>query len=200
MLAKALVYARTGVNSYRSEVTQALRAVMGTEGESTLALGRELAAYLIAADLIGLQEADPVLDATFRGWLSGLLDRTLAEGDSLTSTHERRPNNWGTRAGASRAVVAAYLGDTAELGRVAKVFRGWVGDRTRTPASSTATTAESGIRPKDSPWARVAMSPKNSGMSAERSSPVAAIHPTPQCWRACGVSFAGRAGRLSPPN
>ena len=130
ILAKALVYARTGTPSYRAEVISALRSAMGTEvGGETLALGREMAAYVIAADLIGLRAADPALDATFRAWLGQVLDRRLADGNSLTETHERRPNNWGTHAGASRAAAAAYLGDTAELARVATVFRGWVGER-----------------------------------------------------------------------
>jgi hypothetical protein len=47
----------------------------------------------------------------------------------LRSTHEDRPNNWGTHAGASRAAVAVYLGDSEELKRMAQVFRGWLGDR-----------------------------------------------------------------------
>ncbi|NUM65113.1 hypothetical protein HUU39_07515 [candidate division KSB1 bacterium] len=34
-----------------------------------------------------------------------------------------------THAGASRAAIAAYLGDRAELDRVAQVFKGWLGDR-----------------------------------------------------------------------
>ena len=130
VLAKALVYARTGTPAYRAEVISALRSVMGTEaGGETLALGRELAAYVIAADLIGLRAADPALDATFRAWLTQVLDRRLTDGNSLTETHERRPNNWGTHAGASRAAAAAYLGDGAELARVATVFRGWLGER-----------------------------------------------------------------------
>ena len=130
VLAKALVYARTGTATYRNDVIAALRSVMGTESAGeTLAVGRELAAYVISADLIGLRTADPSLDATFRGWLSAMLDRVLLDGNSISSTHERRPNNWGTHAGASRAAMAAYLGDTAELGRVAAVFRGWTGER-----------------------------------------------------------------------
>ena len=129
VLAKALVYARTGTVSYRNDVIAALHAVMGTEaGAIHLAVGRGLAAYVISADLIGLRSADPGFDATFRGWLSGLLDLQLVDG-SLTDTHERRPNNHGLHAGASRAAVAAYLGDTAELARVATVFRGWTGER-----------------------------------------------------------------------
>lgn len=130
VLAKALVYARTGTASYRSSVVAALRAVIGTEdGGRTLALGRNLAAYVIAADLIGLSTADPTFDqGTFRPWLRSLLSKPL-DGLTLVSTHERRPNNWGTHAGASRAAIAAYLGDAAELARTAQVFRGYLGDR-----------------------------------------------------------------------
>ena len=129
VLAKALVYARTGTASYRTAVIAALRGVMGTEAGAThLSVGRGLAAYVFAADLIGLRGADPALDATFRAWLGAMLDRELSDG-SLTWTHERRPNNHGLHAGASRAAVAAYLGDGAELARVATVFRGWVGER-----------------------------------------------------------------------
>ena len=47
----------------------------------------------------------------------------------ILAAREERPNTWGTHAGASRAAVAAYLGDTAGLERTAQVFRGWLGDR-----------------------------------------------------------------------
>ena len=130
-LAKALVYVRLGVASYRSDVLAALHAVPGTEtGGRTLALGRNLPGYVIAADLIDLQAVDPSFDThTFRPWLRSLLTEDLS-GMTLVGTHERRPNNWGTHAGAARAAIAAYLGDTAELARTAAVFRGWLGDRT----------------------------------------------------------------------
>ena len=127
VLAKALVFARTGDQRYRLEVIDQCTKAINTElGGRTLALGRELAAYVIAADLVKLPPASNVI---FRAWLT----RTLAEpldGESLRATHERRPNNWGTHAGASRAAVAAYLGDMVELNRTALVFRGWLGDRT----------------------------------------------------------------------
>jgi hypothetical protein len=125
-LAKALVFARTGEPRYRDEVRHLCMAAIGTErGGRTLALGRELAAYVIAADLVGLEREE---DAKFRDWLRNCLDETL-DGKTLRSTHEQRPNNRGTHAGASRAAVAAYLGDCAELERTARVFRGWLGDR-----------------------------------------------------------------------
>jgi hypothetical protein len=124
ILAKALVYARTGESGYRIEVIRNCLAAIGTEqGGTTLALGRELAAYVIAADLIGFR-GEP-----FTAWLRQCR-RTALDGQTLIQTHERRPNNWGTHAGASRLAVALYLDDRQEIERAAQVFRGWVGDRT----------------------------------------------------------------------
>ena len=132
VLAKALVYARTGQVRYRNEVVNALRIIAQNYTESggrTLALGRELVAYVIAADLVDLGGVDAKLDGQFRSKLRALLTETL---DDLTlqSTDEGRPNNWGTHAGASRAAIAIYLGDSVELERTAAVFHGWLGDRT----------------------------------------------------------------------
>ena len=129
VLAQALVYARTGEAAYRDSVVANLKAVIGTEGHTTLALGREIAAYALAADLVDLASAAPSFDSgTFRPWLRSLLTRQI-DGRTLVSTHEQRPNNWGTHASGSRAAIAAYLGDGAELARVATVFRGWLGER-----------------------------------------------------------------------
>jgi hypothetical protein len=132
VMAKALVYARTGVESYRTQVISACMAAIGTEkgsGGRTLSLGRELAAYVIAADLVGLPATE---DSRFRTWIRQCLTETL-EGsggaDNLVETHELRPNNWGNHAGCSRAAVAFYLGDKTELDRCAKVFKGYLGDR-----------------------------------------------------------------------
>src|SRR5437667_4362122 len=64
VLAKALVYVRTGIPGYRDSVVRACMAAIGTEaGGRTLALGRELEAYVVSADLVGLDPAD---DAVFR--------------------------------------------------------------------------------------------------------------------------------------
>jgi hypothetical protein len=126
VMAKALVWVRTGESRYRDEAIAAIRKAMGTEGGArTLAVGREVIAYVIAADLVGLPPAD---DAAFRPWLRGLLTRDF-QGKTLVSTHDDRPNNWGTHAGASRLAIAAYLGDQAEFDRAATVFHGWVGNR-----------------------------------------------------------------------
>ncbi|NUM65112.1 hypothetical protein HUU39_07510 [candidate division KSB1 bacterium] len=64
VLAKALVYARTQEERHRQEVIAACRQIMGSEeGGRVLALGRELAAYVIAADLVTLPSND---DHNFR--------------------------------------------------------------------------------------------------------------------------------------
>lgn len=128
VLAKALMYARTGESRYRDEVIDNLMNVIGTEqGGRTLALGRGLATYVIAADLVNLP-AEPDQDRRFREWLGAVLDEPL-EGVTLRSTSEQRANNWGTHAGASRTAIALYLGDSAELERTAQIFKGWLGDR-----------------------------------------------------------------------
>jgi hypothetical protein len=130
-LAKSLVFARTGITSYRSSVISALKAAVGTEtGGRTLALGRNLPGYVLAADFVDLGSADPSFDTgTFKPWLRSLLTKPL-DGRTLVSTHEDRPNNWGTHAGAARAAIAGYLGDAGQLARTAQVFRGYLGDRT----------------------------------------------------------------------
>ncbi|MBX3011776.1 MAG: DNRLRE domain-containing protein [Caldilineaceae bacterium] len=131
ILAKALVYARTGQAAYRADVVAAIQTIThkNTEqGGRTLALGRELTAYILAADLIDLANYDATLNTQFKAKLRELLGKTL-DGLTLRSTQENRPNNWGTHAGAARAAIAIYLGDTAELQRTAAVFRGWLGDR-----------------------------------------------------------------------
>jgi hypothetical protein len=131
ILAKALVYARTGEGRYREDVRAALKTITSQDtedGGNILPVGRNLAAYVIAADLIELSDYDVALDLQFRRKLRELLDKEI-DGDSLRSTHETRANNFGTHAGASRAAIAVYLGDHLELERTAKVFRGWLGDR-----------------------------------------------------------------------
>lgn len=136
ILAKALVYARIGGVEYRDKVVRAIKKVTldNTEdGGNTLALGRELAAYIIAADIINLAEIDPDLNQQFKEKLRELLTKVIkgwgSPNKTLVETHEQRANNWGTHAGASRAAIAVYLGDTAELERTAHVFKGWLGDR-----------------------------------------------------------------------
>jgi hypothetical protein len=125
VLAKALVYVRTSQPGYRRAVIRACMEAIDTENDgTTLAFGRELMAYVIAAQLVKLPEKE---EQRFAAWLKLALDKNL-KGRTLRSTHQKRANNWGTHAGASRAAVAIYLKDAAELKRTALVFRGWLGE------------------------------------------------------------------------
>lgn len=128
VLARALVVGRTGNPAMREEVIQACLAVIGTEQNgSVLALARNLLPYVVAADLVGLP---PEAEASFTAWLQGIVDLPLLpDNATLRSINERRPNNWGTHAGASRLAVALYLGNQPEVERVAQVFKGYLGDR-----------------------------------------------------------------------
>lgn len=128
-LAVALVYARTGEARYRAKAASAILAAIGTErGGRTLALGRNLPGYVIAADLIDLRGYDYARENQFRTWLRDVRRESL-DGLTLIRTHEQRPNNWGTHAGAARIAADLYIGDTVDLDRAAQVFKGWLGDR-----------------------------------------------------------------------
>jgi hypothetical protein len=85
---------------------------------------------VIAADLVNLDTVDATFNTNvFRPWLRSLLSKTMSDGKTLRQIDEQRPNNWGTHAGAARAAIAVYLGDATELAQTAKVFQGWLGDR-----------------------------------------------------------------------
>ena len=132
VLAIALVYARTGQERYRRKAAAGVMGAIGTErGGRTLALGRGLVAYVVAADLIDLDGLNPAQGKVFRRWLREVRDERLEpEGrPTLILTHEGEANNWGTHAGASRIGTAIYLRDRADLARAAAVFKGWLGDR-----------------------------------------------------------------------
>lgn len=132
-LGTALVYARTGENVYGDKAHKAVMAAIGTEeGGQTLALGRSLGAYVLAADFIRLHELAPNDDETFRVWLDDVRTKHIGNHGrwvNLTQTHENTANNWGTFAGASRLAASMYLDDTEDVDRVAQIFRGWTGDR-----------------------------------------------------------------------
>jgi hypothetical protein len=132
VLAKAFAFARSNNTRYGNDVRAALRSIVSAppyRGRA-LSLGRELAAYVIAADVIDLRSLDSDMDGLFRSKIRQLLTTPTIDGPrNLVECHEQRPNNWGNHCGASRAAVAAYLGDRDELTRVAQVFKGYLGDR-----------------------------------------------------------------------
>lgn len=128
-LARALVGVRLNDPVLIARAMSDISNAIGTEkGARTLAVGRNLPAYIAAAGVLDLQTRNPTLDAKFRTWLASFKTQKF-DGETLAQTHERRPNNWGTHAGAARTAIALYLNDGNELARSVEVFRGWLGDR-----------------------------------------------------------------------
>ena len=134
-LAAALVYARTGTASYQAKAQSAIMAALPTQkvgcSNAVLALGRQLMAYVLAADLTSLRTSSS--GPAFATWLSAIRTKNIGGHSIWTSikyTHENSPNNWGAYAGASRIAADRYLGDATDLGAATKVTQGFLGDRT----------------------------------------------------------------------
>ena len=145
-LAVALAYARTGHAAYYAKVRDAIMSAIGTIqvgcNNAVLSLGRQLGAYVLAADFINLSGAD---DVAFRTWLTGIRNRDLGGHSrwyTLTGTHNDSNNNWGAFAGASRIAASLYLGDTDDVAAAARVVRGFLGDRSAYAGFRTGLSAE----------------------------------------------------------
>lgn len=135
-LAQALVAARLNDNNLKDKVADNLLSAIGTENNgNSLSISRNLAAYVLAADIIDFRSFDSGRESRFRDWVERMITIEHNSGGcgpsgcSIPAKHEDRPNNHGTMAGASRAAAAIYLGDNAELARTAQVFKGYLGDR-----------------------------------------------------------------------
>ncbi|MGE5548926.1 MAG: alginate lyase family protein, partial [Bacteroidota bacterium] len=112
ILAAGIVYARTGVQSYKDKVAAACEKLAGGGKPTgrTLAWARETGAYAMAADLVGYRTP------AFETWLRNMAEVYVAEdGRTMKGTFLERPNNWGTMAFGSLAAIYAYLGDTKAL-------------------------------------------------------------------------------------
>jgi hypothetical protein len=140
-LAIALVYARTGNVAYRTRAAVAIMSVIGTEaGGRTLALGRNLLSYVIAADLIDLRSFNAAQEAKFRAWITAVRTDPL-DGLTLIGTHEKRPtigartrappaspsictwampSTWSARLSCSKAGSAIALRTAASAGAICR--------------------------------------------------------------------------------
>lgn len=128
-LAGALVAARTGNAALTSKTRAAIMSVTKvTSYARVLEMSRNITSYVIAADIIGLSDADK---ATFKSFISGLRTKPLdghSGGKDLLSTALVSPNNWGTMARAAMVSIDLYLGDQAQLTQVANAHRAWLGE------------------------------------------------------------------------
>jgi hypothetical protein len=146
-LAGALVYARTGDTSMRAKVRDGILAAKRSMDASAewqtdngvLAAGRQIGAYVISADIIGLRNFDANTDNEFRGWLATIRTTNIGthgRWKSITFTCENAAANWGTFACASRIAASIYIGDTADVNRAANIIRAFLGERSAYPADA----------------------------------------------------------------
>jgi hypothetical protein len=155
-LATALAAVRTGRPDLRDKAEAALGAAIDTEdGGNWLAVGRNVGAYAIAADVLDLR-ADgnrESVGSRVQAWLARFLTRTLEhnnEGTQITL----RDAAWNSGSNASaqegfvHAAVAAYLGDASELAWAWDGFRRYAGDRT-SPHHLTANDESWQVDPDD---------------------------------------------------
>jgi pectate lyase len=128
----ALMYVKTGTASYRTRVESALAQLPSAStpprsGETggVLPVARQLAGWIIAADLVGYRPA------AFTSFASAIRTRNIGGHglwDVLKTTSQVTANNWGTHSLAARAACSAYLGDTTDLNECANIFRRWTGE------------------------------------------------------------------------
>jgi hypothetical protein len=140
VLAYALAGARLDDTEYKQFARDKIEHMMEAPRDEEDVLGtlRHLQTYIISADLIDLASFDAELDARFREWLADEIRFDYeggGGGGSVISTHEKKPNNFGTHAGATRIAAALYLDDDEELQAARDVWFGWAtGDPDFTPA------------------------------------------------------------------
>jgi hypothetical protein len=116
-------------------------------------VGRNLGAYLAAADLIGLDAADTPSRADLIAFLEGtgnladpeeirvgILNYEWVDAGTilvpevrrrLRDAHDERPNNWGGHTCASIAAAAIFREEASELLQIYNVALGWLGDCTQ---------------------------------------------------------------------
>lgn len=147
VLAGAFVYAKTGDVALRDKVRTAILSAKRTLDESSewqttngvLSAGRQIGAYVIAADIIDLKNYDASADSEFREWLRTIRTTNIGthgRWKSITFTCENAAANWGTFACASRIAASIYLGDTADVDRSAAIIRAFFGERSAYPADA----------------------------------------------------------------
>jgi hypothetical protein len=131
-LAAALVCARA--SQHCDKARQGVLDAIGTEvGARWLAVGRNLGAYVIAADVLNMR-ADGVPDSDgtrVEAWIEGWLSKELLENNS-SERRAMRPFHSGINAAAQEGfafvAVAAYLRQGAALDRAWDAFRTFVCD------------------------------------------------------------------------
>lgn len=106
---------------YRSKVVKAIEKIVSAgqpEASRSLAWGREIGAYAMAADLIGYRtkEFEDYLSEAADKWICSARNQTLHQ---MTLT---RPNNWGSMGFGTMCAIYAYLGNYSALSAIREIW------------------------------------------------------------------------------
>ncbi len=171
-LAAALVHARTGEEAYRDHVIAASRYLIGsddapaTDGtgadDRTLAIARNIGAYVLAADLVGMPHETTgsrpgYTRVRWDEWLAALRTQTseaTPNCDSITSCSNERGHNWGAFATAARIAIDIYLGDAPDLAAAVERYRRFLGE-SRSGSQWTPSRAFDRSYACGSPWTAI---------------------------------------------
>lgn len=142
-LAQAIVYARIGGATRKTQVVNAIRGLMGTEdgsgdGAVSLRVGRQMAGWVWAANLVDM---DPLVkgtragytNTTFSSWLRTMITKQLQGHSSLVSIDAssfQSASNHGAWAHSAYAAIACYLEDANHKTIALNRFKSFIGDRT----------------------------------------------------------------------
>lgn len=136
--AKALLFAKTRDAALKTAVEAALAQLPtastpprneGAETGGVLPVARQLAGWVIAADLVGYRTP------AFEAWVSEIRTRFIGgtgNWDVLKVTSQVTANNWGTHSLAGRTACSAYLNDRTDLDQCAAIFRRYTGENRAT--------------------------------------------------------------------
>lgn len=119
-LAASIVFARTGEQSYRNRVVEALeynisKGNPGFDSNGILTWCRNTGAYALSADLIDYRTPE------FEMWLKNMVETYRDPANHNNTIEEifyRRANNWGTQAFGTLCAVYGYLKDTSKLKKI----------------------------------------------------------------------------------
>jgi hypothetical protein len=127
VVAAAYACLKTGEEHHCERAREILQEVSSVDvlGRKTLALNRNLAGYVVAADLIDYR------DPAFSKWLQELIHKETwnawTDEWSVYHTAMAEPTNGGCHARAAVTAVALYTEDEALLNEVANRFHDWLG-------------------------------------------------------------------------
>lgn len=148
VMAMALVAARTGDADLRDRAIDEVMEVIGTEdapdpncdfgddeGARGLAIGRNLAGYVVAADLVGLHPDDGAEGRRLADWLDTVRHRVncpangRGERATIIEGHAGSGSNGSALEGGARVAASVYLDDHEDLELAWADFRRYSGDR-----------------------------------------------------------------------